>query len=266
MSTGVGIVIPAYQPDPERIRRYIEQLSTELQPARLHVELDMPSRAVLAAIDGTEATVRVANKRRGKGAAITAGFECLDTPIRCFVDADGSTPPAALASIIDAVAHSEANLAVGSRRHPDATVTVHQTRIRRRLGDLFVRLAQRMLLVELYDYQCGAKAIDAETWEEIRTTLTIPGFAWDIELIGMAVAAGAHIVEVPIEWEDQSGSTVPVVGTASEFARALVRTRRRARYQGGSRWHAWLDRLLPQPQPLLARAELRSHDVETEKR
>lgn len=259
----VGIVIPAYRPDPERLATYIESLWESIEPDRIHVELDIPTRATLAVLEDSPATVRVANIRRGKGAAITAGFDHVDTSVLAFVDADGSTPPTSVAAVIAAVRASDAGLSVGSRRHPEAAVTTHQTRFRRRLGDLFVRIAQRSLPVHLTDYQCGVKAIERETWRSIRGDLLTPGFGWDVEFVSLGAIAGARVVEVPIAWEDRPGSTVPIVGTTSDFALALLRARRRTKSASGDRWYRRLDRLLGRPEPLIAREEFRSYSPST---
>ena len=246
-----GIVIPVYRADPDRLGEYIERLDDELAPARIHVEADCPSEAVLQRLASTTATVNVADRRRGKGAAITAGFDELDTDILAFVDADGSTPTSSLEAVIKPVIEGSAALAVGSRRHPEATVTTHQSRVRRRLGDVLVAIARLILPVELYDYQCGAKAIDRSTWETVRGELTSRGFAWDIELVCLVDGVGAPIREIPILWEDRPGSTVPVVRSGIGFGRALFRGWHRAGLVNGSPLHRSIDRALPTTVPIV---------------
>lgn len=261
MADRVGIVIPAYDADPEQLATYIDSLEETLAPARIHVEFDCPTEDTVRHVAETSATLRVSDRRRGKGAAVTAGFDCLETSILAFVDADGSTPATALAAVLSPVLDGSAHLAVGSRRHPDAVVTVHQSRVRRRLGDVFVRVARQLLPVPLYDYQCGAKAIRRETWEAVRSEITSPGFAWDVELICLAAAVGAEIQEVPIHWEDRPGSTVPPVRSSLEFARALFRGWHRARLLRGSRINRSLDRVVPTATPVIERPCLHGREV-----
>lgn len=258
MGADVGIVVPAFRPDPGQLARYLEALKTELAPTRVHVEVDDPNEAVLEALEGTPASVNVSQERRGKGAAITAGFDALDTEILAFVDADGSTPPSSLAAVLDPVERNLADLSVGSRRHPDATVLEHQSRVRRRLGDLFVHVARQVLPIALHDYQCGAKAINQETWQSVRGNLVSPGFAWDIELITLADAVGARVIEVPIAWEDKAGTTVGTIGTTTAFLHALIRSRHRAACLQGSRFHRYLDRWIGQETPVIAGNQSRS--------
>lgn len=228
MSGSVGLVIPAYRPDTERLVEYVFALEETLAPEEIRIELDAPETKLLDRLRSTPATVSTVPYRRGKGAAITAGFETLDTDVFAFADADGSTPPEELQRIIDPVTHRQTDLSVGSRRHPDATVTSHQTAGRRYLGDAFAWLARRLLDIKLYDYQCGGKAITSEGWEAVRQHLYAPGFAWDIELVAVADALELTVLETPIQWHDRPGSTVSPVRTTLSLARALLVVRHRA--------------------------------------
>jgi glycosyltransferase involved in cell wall biosynthesis len=235
MSRSVGIVVPAFRPDVDRLAAYVHDLRAELAPGTLRVEVDDPSEATATALADLPATLNVSPYRRGKGAAVTAGFEALETDVLAFADADGSTPASELARVVDAV--DEADLAVGSRRHPDATITSHQTFARRFLGDGFAWLARRLLDADLYDYQCGAKALTREAWDAVRDHLYEPGFAWDVELVAMAGALELDVSELPITWEDMPRSTVSPVRTSVRLARALFVARHRAKQIRNSRVH-----------------------------
>ena len=243
----VGVVLPAYRPDPDRLVPYAEALCERLDPAVVRVELDAADAATRTALAGLPDRVVVADadRRRGKGAAVTAGFEALETDVRAFADADGSTPVDSVARVVDTVDGGDAALAVGSRRHPDATVASHQTFARRFLGDGFAWLARRLLDVSLYDYQCGAKALTAAAWTEARAHLHEPGFAWDVELVAVVDALGGRVAEVPVDWEDQPDSTVSPVADTLGIARGLLVARHRARRLRGHRLHRALDRSDP---------------------
>jgi len=238
----VGLVIPAYRPDLEVLSRYIHELDETIEPTTLRVELDAPTEAARERLAETPATVAPSEQRRGKGAAITAGFEALDTDILAFADADGATPASEMHRIVEAVTAADVDLAVGSRRHPDASVEAEQSRARGVMGDGFAWLARRLLDVSLYDYQCGAKAITADAWEQVRDHLTEEGFAWDIELLAFAGACDLRVREVPITWHDHPDSTVPPVRTAVRFWMTLLRTRYRTARHGPDSTAAGSDR------------------------
>lgn len=229
MGPSVGIVIPAFRPNLDRLESYVTALQNTIEPATILVELDEPRPSVEVAIRHLPVALSVSPARRGKGAAITAGFERLDTDVLAFADADGATPAPSIAAVVSAVRDGGSEMAVGSRRHPDATIESHQTYARRWLGDGFAWLARRMLTVHLHDYQCGAKAITQDAWQHVRGHLYEPGFAWDIELVAMAGALGYSVREIPVVWEDQPESTVSTVDATIELFRALVEVRHRAK-------------------------------------
>lgn len=240
MNRSVGIVVPAFRPDVERLRGYVHAINQEIDPTIIRIELDDADPAVRDSLSDLGAVVNAVDRRRGKGAAITHGFEALDTDVRGFADSDGATPASSLLNVVKQVRDGNADLAVGSRRHPEATVQSHQTITRRYLGDGFAWLARRVVGTHLYDYQCGAKALTAETWAEVRQHLTTPGFAWDIELIALVAARERTILEVPVVWEDQPGSTVSTGRTSLSLAAELLRARARAEGMSDN----WLSNLL----------------------
>jgi hypothetical protein len=259
MQRAVGVVVPAFRPDVERLSTYVDALRERLDPVVVRVELDDPRPGVAEAVRALPAdvSVSVADARRGKGAAVTAGFEAIargspDVDVLAFADADGSTPAGSLAEVVAAV-DDEAVLAVGSRRHPDADVRSHQTVARRRLGDGFAWLARRLLAVELTDYQCGAKAVDVAAWREVREHLYEPGFAWDIELVAVTGALGYEVRERPVVWEDRPGSTVSPVSTTLDMARGLVAARHRAALVRRDPLHRLLDAPRDTPPALVER-------------
>jgi hypothetical protein len=237
MEGSLGIVIPAYRPSVGRLAAYVRTLDRTLAPETIRIELDAPKADTAEQLASLPATVAVSPTRRGKGHAITAGFEALDTDLRLFLDADGSTPVESAACVLEPLYDGHADIAAGSRRHPESVVTSHQTFLRRRLGDGFAWTARRLLEASLYDYQCGAKALTADAWRTVRPHLYEPGFAWDVELLAMAGALDLRIVEVPITWEDAPGSTVDPLGTALDLARALLVVRHRAKRVQNSRLH-----------------------------
>lgn len=225
MPRSLGIVVPAYDPDVDRLESYVQSLAS-LDPATIRIEIDGPDDDTLAGIADLPATVSVSERRRGKGAAITAGFEALETDVYCFVDADGSTDLESVERVVDPVLAGDANLAVGSRRHPGADVSNSQSNLRGGLGDCFAWLARRLLAIDLHDYQCGTKAIDADSWSLVREDLYEAGFGWDVNLIAAAGRRSLAVTEVPVSWSDRPGSTVDPLATTATLAGALCRTQR----------------------------------------
>ena len=85
----LGVVLPAYQIDPNQLNNYLEELQNQLSPKEIILEYDKPKYA--EEIEG-EVNIQSFDSRRGKGAAIKHGFNMLDTDILLFSDSDGSVP------------------------------------------------------------------------------------------------------------------------------------------------------------------------------
>lgn len=254
MSDTFGLVIPAFDPDLRQMVDYVCSLQETFEnDIEIRIELDSPRKNIEQRLGDIPVTLNIASYRRGKGAAITDGWEAMDTDILAFADADGSTPAVEVKSILEDVATGGTDLSIGSRRHPDATVHTNQTYGRRYMGDTFAWLARTVLGMDIYDYQCGAKAISLEAWKKVRTDVHESGFAWDIELIAMANVHGFRINEVPIDWYDKPGSTVDPVRTSIDLLRALLSVRYRAKRIHGSFLYEIIGKAFKTSPPLVHR-------------
>lgn len=223
MSTSLGFVIPAYNPDVDLLLSYIEGIRDRLSPSIIRVEIDVPDESTRTRIESAADEVNATTMRRGKGKAITDGFDALSTDILAFADADGSVPPSSMATVVDRIREGTAAVSIGSRRHPDSRIVSHQTVGRRMLGDAFAFVARNLLTTACYDYQCGAKAVRADAWQEIREHCQEEGFAWDLEFVSVAGSLGYDITEVPVEWDDRPNSTVHPVWTTVELGVAVCK-------------------------------------------
>ncbi|WP_423999484.1 glycosyltransferase [Haloarcula salina] len=223
----VGIVIPAYDPDILTLEQYVQSIRDELGPQTIRVEIDTPRQAHVDQLEETADVVNVATTRRGKGGAIMAGFDAVDTDILAFADADGSVPPDSLRDVVRQCQAGTADVSIASRRHPSSHIVAHQTVVRKLLGDAFAFAARTVLPTNCQDYQCGAKAVRADAWCSIGHHCYEPGFAWDLEFVSVAGSLGYEIAEVPVDWEDHPDSTVDPIATSLELATALVDVKRR---------------------------------------
>ena len=154
-------------------------------------------------------TLRVIGcSRQGKGAAVRRGLLASTATWRGFCDADLSTPPQVLT---DVVPHLRAGrpVVIGSRRAPGASYAVSQPLVRR-LGSSAFRAMTRPLVGDVADTQCGFKFFSADAAEQIFRRVTANGFAFDVEVLAVAARLGMPVVEVPVRWTDQPGSSFGV--------------------------------------------------------
>lgn len=146
--------------------------------------------------------------RQGKGAAVRRGLLASTASWRGFCDADLSTPPHVLSDVVAHLGQGRP-IVIGSRRAPGAGYVVPQPLVRR-LGSSTFRMVTRPLVAGVADTQCGFKFFSAEAAEQIFGRVTANGFAFDVEVLAVAARLGIPVVEVPVRWTDQAGSSFSV--------------------------------------------------------
>jgi dolichyl-phosphate beta-glucosyltransferase len=189
--------------------------------------------------DLPDTTVRVLRRaHRGKGAALAAGIQASGGIHVGFCDVDLATSLPDLDLLLDA-ARSEGVLAIGSRALPDSRILVHEAGLRELLGKTYNWLLQRRLTPGIQDTQCGAKFAPREVWTRILRNCVEPGFAWDVEVVAMALALDVGVREIPVTWTHDTRSRVRVVRDGIRMLTSLVGIHRRVaavrRARAGSR-------------------------------
>jgi dolichyl-phosphate beta-glucosyltransferase len=214
----LDVVVPAYNEEARlgaTLRALTEHMATLPLEVRVTVvdngSVDRSAEVVdeVAERSPDNTVLRVIGcARQGKGAAVRRGLLASTARWRGFCDADLSTPPQVLT---DVVAHLErgAPVVIGSRRAPGASYAVPQPLVRR-FGSSTFRMLTRPLVGGVADTQCGFKFFSAEAAEQVFRRVTVNGFAFDVEVLAVAHRLGLPVVEVPVRWTDQAGSSFHV--------------------------------------------------------
>jgi SAM-dependent methyltransferase len=165
---------------------------------------------------------------RGKGAALSAGLASLTAPYAGFCDVDLSTPLEQFERIVDAATRAPV-LAIGSRDLPASELVQAESPFREALGRSYNRLLQATVTPGVVDTQCGAKVAARAVWERLLPACREEGFAWDAEVVAVAIASRIEVREVPIEWRHDERSHVNVGRDGAAMVFAIPRIWKRAR-------------------------------------
>lgn len=225
------IVVPAYNEE----RRILPTLLALGQQLR-----DMPIAAGLRVIDngssdrtaeivdeawGIGVPVAVAGcSQQGKGAAVARGMVTSTARWVGFCDADLATGPGAVADAVHLLEQGW-QVVVGSRRCPQARVLTRQPLVRR-LGSSAFHRATRRYTGGISDSQCGFKFFDGAVASTLFRGTALKNFAFDVEVLARARVMGLSMIELPVEWRDQPGSTFAPVRDGVRVAGDLWRLRR----------------------------------------
>ena len=151
---------------------------------------------LIAGLPGSAARV-LRMGHAGKGAAVAAGLRALCAPLLGFCDLDLATPLDDVERIAAAASQTD-GLAIGSRDVTASTLVKGEGPMRETLGRAYNRLLQATVTPGIVDTQCGAKVAPRAVWDAVLPHCREVGFAWDAEVVAVALALGINVVEVPV--------------------------------------------------------------------
>ena len=231
MTTSVDVVIPVYNEEdalPESIPRLC---------AFLRDNLSNPWRVTIAdnaSIDETRAVSESLSRdfegvnylylpEKGRGRALRAAWLGSECDIVSYMDVDLSTDLSHFPQLVGEL-ESGCHLAIGSRLSRGSRVT--QRSFKREFTSRgYNMLISSMFFVGFPDAQCGFKAMTKDAAQAILPHVQNNNWFFDTEMLIIAEKRGYRIGVVPVAWEDDPGSTVNVIKTATEDIKGLLRLR-----------------------------------------
>lgn len=174
-----------------------------------------------------------AAQNRGKGYAVRIGMQHVHGLWRLFMDADNSTTIDHLDEMLPLLADGRFDIVIGSRKARNSRTVVRQPRWKEALGDLGGLLIRTLVLPEIADSQTGFKILRNNVAERILPLLTIDRWAFDVELLAIAVQHGYRIHEAPVQWFNDIDTKVTLTSYAGAL-RDVLKVRRnlkRGQYQ-----------------------------------
>ena len=229
----LSIVIPAYNEErrlPVTLAAIKKYLNSQPYDAEVLVIDDGSTDKTLQVADSLTAgfpNLRIVSntQNKGKGGVVRQGMLLAAGEYRLFADADNSTPIEQLDILLKCVPEYE--VVIGSRYLAKGSIKVKQPLARRlvsRGGNLAI---QSLLLPGIRDTQCGFKLFSAAAAQAIFSRQTLTGWAFDLEILTIALAQGYKVHEVPVAWYDDKESNLRATRDSAKFFKGLLEVRRR---------------------------------------
>lgn len=226
----LSIIIPVYNEErrlPGTLEEVLKFLSTQPYPAEVIV-VDNGSQDRTLAIAREYANIQplltvLHIPQRGKGSAVKQGMLAARGDYRFMCDADFSMPASEIERFLPPKL-TDFDIAIASREAPGAK-RYNEPHYRHFIGRIFNGLIRLIALPGLHDTQCGFKCFRAEVAEDIFPLQTIPGWAFDVELLFIARKRGYRIVELPVPWYFNPESKIHVIRDATRMALDLLKIR-----------------------------------------
>lgn len=239
-----SIIIPAFNEE-KRLGTTLSMI-TDASKNGLFAPFDLTE--VIVANDGsTDQTVQIAHqykdtlqlrvvsleKNYGKGAAVRAGMLAASSDFFLMYDADGATPVTEIPKLFRAI-EAGADIAIGSRVIGSAEGIRSMSPHRRFIGRVY-RLLCSSLVPNIHDAACGCKLFRSSAAQKIFREQTINRFAFDIEILAIALDSGLKIAEVPVFWTEMPESKVRLFTDGPEMFFSLLRLYLRPRAHNTSK-------------------------------
>ena len=237
----VHLVIPCYR-ESGRLQAFLEPLCQAIERLsgvsvlvvddgsgpeeadRLHVIVE----AVRARHPFVRELLRL-HENIGKGATVYAGWRNhRGEPWLMFADADGAVPAHEVARLIDgARGRGTRQRAYFASRVKMLGREVQRVWYRELMGHAFHALVAVLLGERAHDTQCGCKLVPREFFEHAQDSLSLPGFAFDVDLMLGLRAAGCALEEVPVDWREVPGGKLRLMRDSWSMFRDVLRLKQR---------------------------------------
>lgn len=202
----LSVIIPAYKQE-KTIRQDLYSISDTLEQIRYAYEL-------ILVVDGTkiDQTYEEAKKchlknlkiygysnNHGKGYALRYGMAHSKGDYVAFIDSGMEIDPNGISMLLEHMEWYQADIIVGSKRHPASQVSYP---FQRKVISFGAYLISKYLLgISLHDTQAGLKIFRRPVLEKVLPRLLVKKYAIDLEILSVANYLGFRkIYEAPIKF------------------------------------------------------------------
>jgi len=150
------------------------------------------------------------DRNHGKGKAVREGILASKGKIVGFVDADLAASPLHFSKFLSSehlINGEEIIIGIRLKTQDDK---VKRTLHRHLIGRVFQTYASMMTGINVYDSQCGFKLITSTQAKKIAQSMKCDGFAFDVELISIALSMHMKVREELIPWEEKGNTSIRI--------------------------------------------------------
>jgi len=149
-----------------------------------------------AAADFDDVVVARNPYNMGKGMALRTGFDYSSGDIVVFLDADLDLHPSQIQALIGILEEAPYDIVVTSKHHPDSQLDYPW--FRKVASWVYYMLIKLMFGLPVRDTQTGLKVFRRRVLETVFHRLLVKKFAYDVELLAVAVRFGYKVHEIPV--------------------------------------------------------------------
>ena len=140
--------------------------------------------------------IKVTRENRGKGRALKFGFRFTKGELILFLDADLELHPGQIQTLYDIMCLKDADVVIGSKRHPDSKLEYPWHR--RFISSVYFFLIKILFGLPLRDTQTGIKLFKREVLRKVLPKILEKRYAYDLEILVNVHRLGYKITESPV--------------------------------------------------------------------
>lgn len=217
----ISVIVPAYRAE-KFIEKSLLRIKDVLDQIRYPYEIicvvdgkpDKTYEKALKIAARFPAKIQVVGyeKNMGKGHAVRFGTAKAKGDIIAFIDADIDLNPNSLSMLLEHFEWYNADIIVGSKRHPASKVVYPW---QRKILSFGYQLLVRILFgLNVRDTQVGMKFFRREVLEKTLPRLLVKAFAFDIEMLAVAHSLGfKRIYEAPVDLKMKFGGGLSTIAS-----------------------------------------------------
>jgi dolichyl-phosphate beta-glucosyltransferase len=171
--------------------------------------------------------VRLLHSAKGKGTAVREGMLAAAGEYALICDADLAMPIGETAKLLKAVQNGF-DVAIASREG-DGAVRYNEPYYRHLMGRVFNAIVRSLAIPGLQDTQCGFKMFNRTVARDVFTRQTMGGWAFDVEVLAIALRRGYKVAEVPIHWYFMTESKINPLRDTISMVREVFKVRQNVR-------------------------------------
>jgi glycosyltransferase involved in cell wall biosynthesis len=214
----VSVIIPAYKQEKtivDDIQRIVDVMSQTRWAFEVIIVVDGfvdDTYENAKKLENFDVRVVGYKTNRGKGYAVRYGMARSLGDLIVFIDSGMDIDPNGISMILEHMQWYDADIIVGSKRHPASKVSYPL--IRRLYSWVYSKVVRFLFGLRITDTQSGLKVYKREVLEKVLPRLLVKKFAFDIEILAVSKYLGfERIFEAPIrvEWSKVNTNFTPLI-------------------------------------------------------
>lgn len=203
----ISVIVPAYRAEKFieknliKIKKVLDQLGNPYEIiCIIDGDIDKTYKKAKGVAEKFPKRIRVFRYKKniGKGYAIRFGVARSTGELIIFIDADLEADPQGIPMLLEHFKWYQADIIVGSKRHPASKVSYPWQR--RLMSFLYQFLVQLLFGLKIKDTQVGMKLFKKDVMKKLLPRLSVNEFAFDIEVLSVANYLGfKKIYEAPVD-------------------------------------------------------------------